>query len=158
GSRAALFFLIRRIASVRDTAEDFPSPLLRVLEYDLPDIAECDAAMLVADLVLSNERAVLAFVADANAQAKARHVFIELDVLSLAGLDFELGDSRLTELHGPSVLGRTWEYRNLLPKSSRVPLWSCMIEGLRRLARVLGRPVFPCPQYFAIKEIAGERN
>src|SRR5262249_25835778 len=94
GSRAALFFLIRRIASVRDTAEDFPSPLLRVLEYDLPDIAECDAAMLVADLVLSNERAVLAFVADANAQAKARHVFIELDVLSLAGLDFELGDSR----------------------------------------------------------------
>src|SRR5262249_31397893 len=89
--------------------------------------------MLVADLILSNERAMLAFVADPNAQAEARHALVEDYVLGLASLDLELGDGRLTEVkapHNPSVLGRTWEDRNHLPMSSRVPVWSRMIEGL----------------------------
>jgi hypothetical protein len=39
----------------------------------------------------------------------------------------------LAEFHGPLILGRFWEDRNLLPKSSHVPMWYRTTEGLSQI-------------------------
>jgi hypothetical protein len=97
-------------------------------QIDFSGVAEGHPAMLRADLVLGDERAVFVTATGSNAEPKARHDFIEFDVFGLAGRHLEASDIRLSEFHvtpefAEAGSGRTWEDFDRLPMSSQVAVW-----------------------------------
>ena len=81
GFGAGIGFFGRRIFPVDDLAEDNLGLLAGVLKVHFGDIAEIDPAVLRAELVLSDEGAVLTVRASSDANAEARHGIVEFDMV-----------------------------------------------------------------------------
>ena len=106
GHLASLHLVRLRVLPEADPIENLFGFAADMLEIDFGDVAESNAAMFLANLVLGNKGAVFAFGAGADTKTKPVHLVIELDMLRLAGGHLETRYACLGEFHGLCPL---WE-------------------------------------------------